>query len=323
MPVNQSLGPGFVAMPFRITRIRRTLRCAGPHRHLDPVSLARCASGSAPTRTCRSRRSSSAGSTSSSSASTASGTATTSSSRAGPTGRTSRAGRCWPALAARTERIRVGVLVSSNTFRHPALLAKEAVTLDHISNGRLELGLGAGWFVAGARAVRHRVPAARRARRAVPRGGRDRRQPAAQRDDDLRGPVLPARTSAYVRPAPVQQPRPPLTLGAHRPRMLRICAEYADSWNSFGTRRRDPRAERDPRRALRRDRARPREITRSFYGWASNMTEQGLPDPWKTHGGVRGRDRPLRRSRHQRVRHGSASAGAVRRARAGCERCSA
>src|SRR5438094_5717027 len=51
------------------------------------------------------------------------------------------------ALAAQTRSIRIGVLVSSNTFRHPALLAKEAVTLDHISNGRLDVGIGAGWFV--------------------------------------------------------------------------------------------------------------------------------------------------------------------------------
>src|SRR5213083_2847730 len=50
-------------------------------------------------------------------------------------------------LAARTERVRIGVLVSCNTFRHPALLAKEAVTVDHISNGRLDVGLGAGWYV--------------------------------------------------------------------------------------------------------------------------------------------------------------------------------
>src|SRR5215213_9384947 len=48
-------------------------------------------------------------------------------------------------LAAQTSTIRIGVLVSCNTFRHPSLLAKEAVTVDHISNGRLELGLGAGW----------------------------------------------------------------------------------------------------------------------------------------------------------------------------------
>src|SRR5215216_1885199 len=50
------------------------------------------------------------------------------------------------ALAMATERVRLGVLVSSNTFRHPSMLAKQAVTVDHISNGRLELGIGAGWF---------------------------------------------------------------------------------------------------------------------------------------------------------------------------------
>ena len=50
-------------------------------------------------------------------------------------------------LALATERVRLGVLVSCNTFRHPPLVAKEAVTVDHISGGRLEFGLGAGWFV--------------------------------------------------------------------------------------------------------------------------------------------------------------------------------
>ncbi|TMB96824.1 MAG: LLM class flavin-dependent oxidoreductase, partial [Chloroflexi bacterium] len=49
-------------------------------------------------------------------------------------------------LAAQTEKIRIGVLVTSNTFRHPSVLARMAVTVDHISNGRLEVGLGAGWY---------------------------------------------------------------------------------------------------------------------------------------------------------------------------------
>ena len=187
------------------------------------------------------------------------------------------------ALAARTERIRVGVLVSSNTFRHPALIAQQAVTLDHISNGRLELGLGAGWFVA--EHDRFGIPF-------PPPGERvGRFHEAVQIIDSLlrhETTTFAGRyyrlAGAYVRPAPVQKPRPPLTLGAHRPRMLRICAEYADSWISFGTveemRERNLILD-DHCAAIGRD---PREIRRSFYGWAAQMKDQGLPDPWESTG---------------------------------------
>jgi len=75
-----------------------------------------------------------------------------------------------------------------------------------------------------------------------------------------------------------------LTLGAHKSRMLRICAEYADAWNSFGTV--DEMRERngildEHCAAIGRD---PAAIWRSFYGWASKMKEQGLADPWSSVG---------------------------------------
>ena len=185
------------------------------------------------------------------------------------------------ALAARTERIRVGVLVSSNTFRHPALLAQQAVTVDHISNGRLELGFGAGWFAGEHERLGIPFPAPgelvgrfREAVHVLDSLLRNEVTTFAGRYYQLEG--------AYIRPEPVQKPRPPLTLGAHRPRMLRICAEYADGWNSHGSveEMRERNAILDEHcAAIGRD---PRGIRRSFYGWASQMEAQGLPDPWES-----------------------------------------
>lgn len=137
-------------------------------------------------------------------------------------------------LAALTQRIRIGVLVTSNTFRHPALLAKEAVTVDHISNGRLELGFGAGWFAAEHTMFGIAFP------EPPERVGRFREAVAIVdqllRNDETSydGQYYQLRQARF-RPRPIQQPRPPLTLAGHQPRMLRIVAEYADCWNSFGT----------------------------------------------------------------------------------------
>lgn len=181
------------------------------------------------------------------------------------------------ALAARTERIRVGVLVSCNTFRHPGLLAQEAITVDHISNGRLELGLGAGWFVPEHERFGIPFPPPgeligrfREAVEIIDSLLRNETTTYAGRYYRLEG--------AYVRPGPLQKPRPPLTLGAHKSRMLRICAEYADGWNSFGTvgeiRERNQILT-EHCAAIGRD---PSEIWRSFYGWASLMPA----DPWES-----------------------------------------
>src|SRR5215831_16061226 len=138
------------------------------------------------------------------------------------------------ALAARTRRIRLGVLVSSNTFRHPALLAKEAVTVDHVSDGRLEVGIGAGWYVPEHTAFGLEFP--------PPAELVDRFREAVEIVDLLLRQEITTYagrhyrlTEAPSRPLPVQRPRPPFTLGAHGPRMLRIVAKHADTWNSFGT----------------------------------------------------------------------------------------
>ena len=185
------------------------------------------------------------------------------------------------ALATQTSRIRVGVLVGSNTFRHPALLAQQAITIDHISGGRLELGIGAGWFV-----EEHE-------RFGIPFGSPgllvDKFEEAVEiLDALLRGETLTHGGRHYqlqearLRPRPQQSPRPPLTLGAHRPRMLAICARYADRWNSFGTVEEIAERNRLLDEACRRIGRDPSEIIRSFYGWASNMAAQGLPDAWSS-----------------------------------------
>jgi F420-dependent oxidoreductase-like protein len=192
-----------------------------------------------------------------------------------PTGPYFEAWTLLAGLAARTERIRVGVLVSSNTFRHPALLAKQAATVDHLSNGRLEVGLGAGWYEPEHRMFGLDFPdppeLVGRYREAVEVVDRLLRNDTSTYD----GRYYQLREATF-RPAPVQKPRPPLMLAAHRPRMLRIIADYADTWNSFGTV--DEMRERndildEACAAIGRD---PRTIVRSLYGWAALMPA----DPW-------------------------------------------
>lgn len=140
------------------------------------------------------------------------------------------------ALANQTSRIRIGTLVSSIPLRNPAVLARQALTVDHISNGRLELGLGAGapgtvdpvYSMIGIEdwASAERVSRFQEAVEIIDKCLRNRVTSYAGRYYQLR--------DAAMAPPPVQQPRPPITIGAMGPRMLRIAARYADSWNSFG-----------------------------------------------------------------------------------------
>jgi len=135
-------------------------------------------------------------------------------------------------FAACTERIRVGSLITNIIYRNPAVIAKQALTADHISGGRLTLGLG----VSSPRDLCH------------PMTGVDP-WPNAERvsrfeevviivDQMLRNPITTFEGTYYkvsgaaMLPRPIQQPRPPLLIAAEGPRMLKIAATYADNWNS-------------------------------------------------------------------------------------------
>ena len=194
-----------------------------------------------------------------------------------PTGPYFEAWTLLAALASVTKRTRIGVLVSSNTFRHPVLLAKQAITVDHVSNGRLDVGFGAGWYEPEHKMFGLRLYA--------PAERVERFHEAVQvLDSLLRNEVSTFEGMFYQlneaasRPRPVQLPRPPLLLAGHRPRMLRIAAKYAQTWNSFGTvaemRERNMLLD-EACASIGRD---PRTLVRSLYGWAPMMPS----DPWES-----------------------------------------
>jgi probable F420-dependent oxidoreductase len=129
--------------------------------------------------------------------------------------------------ATATTRLRVGSYVLANDYRHPLMLAREAATLDLLSGGRFELGLGAGWKVDDYRqlGMSYELPPARvdRLAEALPLVGRL----LAGETVDHQGPHYRL-GGATVFPRPVQQPRPPILVGAGGPRMLRLAARGAD-----------------------------------------------------------------------------------------------
>jgi F420-dependent oxidoreductase-like protein len=145
---------------------------------------------------------------------------------------------CWAvlaALAASTQRIRIGPLVCGNTYRHPAVLAKIAAAVDNVSGGRIVLGLGAGWQVNEHEA--YGIPLFGTKERI------DRFEEACEIVTGLLGPAPRFTfagehyqiTDAPCDPKPVQQPLPLLVGGGGEKRMLRIAARFADEWNVWGT----------------------------------------------------------------------------------------
>ena len=146
-------------------------------------------------------------------------------------------GECWTtlaALAAAVPRIRIGPLVTGNTYRHPAVLAKMAATVDIISGGRLVLGLGAGWQENEHRAygiefstVGGRLSRLEEACHVITSLFANRRTTFAGRYYQL--------TDAPLEPKPVQSRVPLLIGGGGEQRTLRIAARYANEWNVWGS----------------------------------------------------------------------------------------
>jgi alkanesulfonate monooxygenase SsuD/methylene tetrahydromethanopterin reductase-like flavin-dependent oxidoreductase (luciferase family) len=135
-------------------------------------------------------------------------------------------------MAADTSRIRVGTLVSSLYFRHPVTLARAAMTVDHLSGGRVEVALGVGDPTAGGASAGVTLSPAER----VARFGE-----FVELVDLLLRQEVTTYDGRYYQcdeaetiPSPVQRPRPPVTVAAHGPKMLRIAARHADGWSSFG-----------------------------------------------------------------------------------------
>ena len=147
----------------------------------------------------------------------------------------------WPeawttltAVAAVVPRLRIGALVTGNTYRHPAVLAKMAATIDHISGGRVVLGLGAGWQENEHEA--YGIPFYTLAERL------ERLDEACRVIKALFGETSTSfdgrhyqLNNAPLEPKPVQSPLPLLIGGGGEKVTLRITAEHADEWNVWGT----------------------------------------------------------------------------------------
>jgi probable F420-dependent oxidoreductase len=141
---------------------------------------------------------------------------------------------CWallPALAAVTEQVRIGTLVSPTSIHHPALLAKRAATIDQLSGGRFVLGLGAGWQLNEHHAYGIELePPGKRVSR-FEEAITIVRSMLADDTTTFSGEFYNF-IDAPADPKPVQAPLP-LLVGTRGPRMLRITARHANEWNTW------------------------------------------------------------------------------------------
>ena len=137
-------------------------------------------------------------------------------------------------LATRTERLRLGSLVICNGFRNPAMLAKSLCTIDQISRGRLEIGLGIGWMKEEFIGYGHEYPRVGVRLKQLDESLQVLKALFTEPKANFKGRYYSV-VDAYNNPRPVQKPHPPITIGgAGKKVMLRIIAKYADRWNIPG-----------------------------------------------------------------------------------------
>lgn len=135
-------------------------------------------------------------------------------------------------LAAMTKTIRIGTMVTHVVYRNPALLARQAMTVDHISNGRLEIGIGSG----GSRHCHEMT--------GVPNWEPKERTQRFIEGVEIVDCLLRQEVTTYegryyrvkealMHPSPVQRPRPPIIVAAHGPKTLKLAARYGDGWSHY------------------------------------------------------------------------------------------
>lgn len=135
------------------------------------------------------------------------------------------------AMAEATRRVRIGTMVTAATYRNPIVVAKMAVTVDHLSGGRLEFGIGAGWAeveyeMYGITGLDHRVGVLSESLQIL-------KSLFTQERTDFDGRYFQFK-DAIANPKPLQKPHPPFWIGASGRTTIRLVARHADVWNIAG-----------------------------------------------------------------------------------------
>jgi F420-dependent oxidoreductase-like protein len=136
------------------------------------------------------------------------------------------------ALAAETSKLRIGTLVTGNTYRNPALLAKMATTVDHISNGRLYLGIGAGWFEPEHTAYGMPFYTARERAQRLDEALQVITKLWTEDHPNFDGKFYTLKDAPFA-PKPVQKPHPPILIGGQGKKwIMPLVGRYAQAWNA-------------------------------------------------------------------------------------------